>query len=271
MQNLILLMVVCFILGALVMTVTKRPRYLLWSKIRRKTKVLQEYWKIISILGAFFVLLYAVVLWLVGPSYLEAAISILNQFSGLTFAVYIGYFAFRQLLESRKDKLVEDADDLLRSQEYARAIQKYERIVEIDPEDIRPAANYIETCILDGDLAKAESLTPDFKKRCISAKEQLQAHYFSVVIELIKGHIPEAQEKIGITTQFIKQNRSVTPMAWGFGDLYASPKYQELTGDSRLLLDNFVDYLMSRLGDRTSRYEAGDYRLAPVPSLDKKN
>lgn len=190
-------------------------------------------------------------------------ISNLLQLLTLVFGIFVGYYAFLQVAESRFEKLKESANDYLSVNSLLRARQVYEEAHKIKPLDIIVLENLEELYLLEENYAKFDETFPLMEKSCVELDEQLAKHYLLA----LKGLL-ELGSTNGIRNclNFVRENpEALRRFTWNFQQLKHSKVYEKTTGDTRTILDNFAQYLGKSLSEeRKILFETSNYLLNVV-------
>jgi tetratricopeptide (TPR) repeat protein len=187
--------------------------------------------------------------------------SILGQILTLIFAIFVGYFAFLQVVEGRLDKLEERAYFELKQRSYRRATQYYEEAYIINPKDSSVLSNLLELYLILEDYNNFDEKINQLQRISIEEKEKVALLYLQVAEFLLKQHLHEAKEEIKKLVQFIEKH----PMAlnhfnWNFSDIQDSEVYKRINGESKTIFDNLIKYVSRKLSnEQKNNFEKGNY------------
>lgn len=180
----------------------------------------------------------------------------------LVFGIFVGYFAFRQVVESRLDKLRDKAYYALKDKSYIRAIGYYKDICSIDRKDHSALSTLLELYLINGDYLEFDERVMDLDRLSIEPAENLNSYYLKALNYILKGYINDANTAIKGAIEFVQDNpKTLEAFKWDFSDVQGSYAYEQATGDLRKTLDNLIRYLSRGLGENLQRFESGDYLL----------
>lgn len=261
--NLYLLVTAAFLLGIIATLTLRKPFSRVLRAFVAKVLILKRYWIFVLCFVVFTSLTYWSVLAFAPDSHRDMAINIAGQCLALIFAIFVGYFAFLQVVESRLDKLKEKALQAFKNKTYSRALQYYTEANAIDPRDHSILSNLCEVMLLLKKYSEFHDRVRLLEKVCIESQEKLSLFYLRALEHLIKKRLGEAEEEISLAVNYIKANpKSLSLFSWDFSDLQQADVYSQMTGDPRKMLDNFIKYLNMQLDDSDrQRFESGNYTL----------
>lgn len=223
--------------------------------------VIKDYW-----LFVFPFVVIAVLAYVFLPKYLpeDHQYELLGFGFSMIFAIFIGYFAFLQVVEARVDKLIEYAHGRLRQKELIRAAELFEQVLRINRKDVLNGLNLAECYMVLGLESDVDRVLKGIERFIKENRELMLAGYIKAGGYLLKGHLHEATEEIQKIILLFKDRKE--SIGWDFRDLQNCNRFVNLTGDAKKFFDNLIRYLLCQLSDvDRQRYEAGDYRLDPMP------
>jgi len=91
------------------------------KRIRNKAPLIKVYWQFVIVFGIVCIVSYVIVLNVSSEDSVGTSLSVLNSALTIIFAVFVGYYAFMQVAESRVRKNAEKALHLIRANNYERA------------------------------------------------------------------------------------------------------------------------------------------------------
>lgn len=241
------------------------------KKFKQRPPVIKKYWYFVIPFTVILVALYSCLFAFVDDSKVELYTNVLNQFSTLAFAVFIGYFSFLQVIENRADKLKTEAHQYLSPgvRDYARAVKTFEEIVSIEPNDFFNLANLLEAYLMQKDFQSFDSRIGNLEKCIFTSKDKLIYYYILILYYLLKGHHDDADRYILELVQYTRANSEIT-MNWNFGDFKKSDAYSSglrAESDSRRKFDNVIAYISKVMTpENRTNFETGDYILR-VPTV----
>lgn len=253
---------ITFILGVLLTILLRRKVNELYKSFVSVTPVIRKYWVFI-IVFCLLVLAPYILIFIKSPNndWLDTNLTVLGQISALIFAIFVGYFAFLQVVENRIGKLKEEGFRYFKEKAYSRAIKIYEEVYSIDIRNFNNLAELLELYLIQKDFEKFNRKITLLEKGILDKRDKLILFYLQIMAELLKEHISEAKEKILITTEFQKQNRDVR-ISWDFSDIKMCPAYSLLAGDTKKYFDNTIKYLTALLNEEErTKFESGDYLI----------
>lgn len=239
----------------------------------RKASLIKRYW---TFTIPFFVLasiLYVLVFRFSPELKLQVNIEILGQMLTLIFAVFIGYFAFLQVVEGRFEKLKEQGYQSLKQKSYRRAKEYYGQAHLINPKDFSILADLTELYLITQDNVGFQNKIRLLERTVIETREKIVLFYLRATWFLLLQDLGNANRELNELSKFLKGGPELlTHPSWDFGDIRACPSYKNLKGDPKLILDNLIAYLERGLEDSKKRaFENGDFSLrdvagSPTPS-----
>jgi tetratricopeptide (TPR) repeat protein len=258
------LLLVGAVIGGLIVALSRKPAKTAWGNFKNRAQLIKRYWAFVVPFVGVSILAYALVIILTDDILLrELYINVLGQTVTIIFAIFVGYFAFLQVAESRLDKLAQQGDDEMNGGKLVRATSAYEKALAIDPSHYRVLSNLSELCLIMGNNVRFEELLPRLEKVTKDPGERIAYLYLRSLEHLLKTHITEARSAIGEVVDYAKANpRALETFSWSFDDLRKADVYKELKGEARVILDNYIRYLEENLASDRQRFEAGDYSLA---------
>ena len=134
--------------------------------------------------------------------------NIINFYSGLFFAMFTGYTAFKQFQSNRYDKIKKDASEYFSSGEkyFNKARRLFEEAYLINSRDDLLLNEYAELMMILGKWHLLKKLVQDLNKVKNGDYIKIEIFYFKIGEQLIKEHIKEAKEEIKKMLRFIKKN-----------------------------------------------------------------
>lgn len=237
----------------------------IWDRITSQAPLIKKYWLFVIT----FILISFTSYWIIinySPSdKVDRYLSILNTWETIIFAIFIGYFAFTQLVESRVDKLQEQAYSYLRSKSYKRSITFYEQLYSINPKDPNFLPNLLEVYLLNKQYDKFSQKLPRLSGILIEDRDKYVLFYLIALRYLLEQNLGTAKESIYESIAYSKDHvDSLESFSWDFSDLCNSDIYNRLTGEAKTLLDNFIKFLGRRLTEEEkNKFLAGNYTLSP--------
>jgi len=238
-----------------------------FKRFRQRPPVIKKYWYFVAPFSFSLIILYSGLFFLIEDNVkIELYINVLNQFSTLVFAIFIGYFSFLQVIENRADKLKNEAHNYLHPsiKDYARAVKNFEDIVAIEPNDFYNLANLLETYLIQKDFQSFHVRMDHLKKCIFTPKDNLVYYYVMILYFLLKGHHDDADLYVNELIQYTKANSEIT-MNWNFGDFKSSDTYSnslKTESDGRRKFDNLLKYITKTMSaEDRAIFEAGDYIL----------
>lgn len=260
-QNFIWFTIV-FLLG-IFFTILLKEKVVSWYKrFISIAPTIRKYWVFVIIFSVLVITSY-IFIFIKSPNnnWLNTNLTVLGQISALVFAIFVGYFAFLQVVENRIGKLKEEGFRYFKEKAYSRAIKNYEEIHSIDAKNFNNLAELLELYLIQKDFEKFNKKILLLEEDILDKRDNLIFLYLQIIAELIKEHIAEGKEKILLMIEFQKKNRD-TRINWDFSDIKMCPAYNTLTGDTKKYFDNTVKYLTVGMGEEEkTKFENGDYLI----------
>jgi len=202
-------------------------------------------------------------------------IILLVQSATLIFGIIAAYYALRQLVETKFEKLDENGMLNLKRQQYSRAIRTWNEAFYIRPES-ETFMNLLEAILLLGDFDQFDeriglSEEPWFKKKIfLENPEKLTFLYLKAIRHLLVKNLGEAEMIITKIIKLRKETDDFVNFNWNFTDLTKSVGYKALSGDSKAITDNLILYLKKSMSpEHKTLFEGGNFSAsapAPVPT-----
>jgi tetratricopeptide (TPR) repeat protein len=254
---------ISFVAGVVMLLLMQYSLNILKLKFKNLSKTLKSYWKFIIIFGLSSTIGYILIYYLFDRSNFGLIFSVYGQILSLLFAVFVGYYAFKQVVENRREKLKERGYIHIRHRNYARAIDYLEQVVKISYDDHEALANLLELYIIVKNFENFDNKIDDLLESAISKSEKISYHYLKALRRLVEENIGKAKENIGKTVDYIRNNpSSLGAFSWNFNDIKESHVYYQLEGETKYILDNFIKYLDQTMSDDDKIiFEEGDYLL----------
>ena len=231
-----------------------------WKDFFNKTTLIKKYWKfvisfvVIGILSGTIIYFYT--------ENVVGNLMLLIQIFTLIFAIFVGYFAFQQVAENRLDKLEEKGYMHLQKQEYLRAIKSYEEAFLIAPKDFNILSNLLECYLIIQDNKNFNEKKELIEKIIIEDREKIIFCYLKSANFLLKQDLGKARKEMKECMEFIKSSSFSFYPLWNFRDIKNSELYKDLKGESKKILDNFINYLQGILNaEQKTKFEKGSYTL----------
>lgn len=236
-----------------------------------KAPLIKKYWIFVVPFILVSIIVYTLVIYLSPKESLGNNLTILNQATTLIFAIFVGYFAFQQVIEYRLDKLKEQANLYFKQPSYLRAIQYYEEAYAIDPKDFSLLAELLEVYLCIGEFKKFDEKIGRLEKLIVEDYEKSTVAYLKVCEHLLKQDLGSVKTELKSYIDLVQKNPEVLErFRWDFSDICKCDSYKNLEGDVKAIFDNLVSYLNKKLDeDKKKRYENGDYILKEEKKEEK--
>lgn len=234
------------------------------SWISNKSRLIKTYWLFSLVFSLLAIIAYIVVLKYSPPDKVDIYTGVVSNSLTLIFAIFVGYFAFSAVTESRLDKFVEQANDYIAAKDYQRAIQQYEEAQKINSKQPSVLMNLLEAYLITKNVLKFDDIYPLLDKIALDGKEKLISFYLQAVRYLLTQNMEQAKEKLGNCIQYINSNPdSLARLAWNFTDIKNGYyKQLEKDADSKIIMDNFIKYLSKGLSpEEKTMFENGNFKL----------
>jgi tetratricopeptide (TPR) repeat protein len=251
-----------FIAGSIFILILRSFGVVLWRAFMSKTRLIKYYWIFVIIFSVLSTISYYLILSILKDQQRTLAISVANQATGLIFAIFVGYFAFAQVMETRKEKYDRVGATNMLQQNYRKAIENWELAHSIKPKDSSTLQNLLEAYLLNKQFDDFDRKIGLLEKVAVD-DEKIVLYYLKVCRELFKSHLAEAEAEISKTVDYIKENSSYFKrLGWGFKELRESETYKGMRGDVKKLIDNYTAYVDRTLTpEQIKQFENGNYLL----------
>jgi tetratricopeptide (TPR) repeat protein len=257
------------------------------QQIRKDLEIRETFWEKFFIYPSFnlrfwvpivggFIIAFCVILFIINKLELKKDLNSLFAFLNiaiqsllLVFAIYSLFIIYRQLVESRFEKLVTEGRTYIKSKNYVNAINCLKEALFIK-EDNKIALELLELYLIIGNFLKFDESIKNYNiggmlKKIISEPEdELILNYLLSTRYLLVENLGEAKNFIrqAIKIREEKLSKNHRPL-WDFNDLRTSNIYQGLRGESRKILDNFLRYLENVLDEeQKEKFEKGNFSIS---------
>lgn len=168
---------------------------------------------------------------------------------GFIFAIFIGYYAFAQLIENRKERLKIESLRHFRAKEYSSAIQQMEKIRRIDSKDKVNLSDLSEVYTLSGDHLKGEDFANKFEKFIETDEDKLVFFYLKILSRLRGRPVSDTKSIIMELLKFVESHREISlEGGWSFRELVGSSFFKkEITPEQKLILENLMKILTNSI------------------------
>lgn len=233
------------------------------QNVLARAALIKTYWKFVLPYSLVVGIAYVVTILYTPDAYTDLAINVLGQVSALIFAIFVGWYAFLQVMESKIEKLGEKAHDHFQEGSYRRARELYEQVYVAHPKNFTNLAELLELYLIIEDEGDFDAKFPYLKEAAMEDDEILVTHYLRVAQALLKQDLGTGKKEIGEAIEFVATHPRALPMfTWQFKELRESDIYERLEGEPKVTLDNFLSYLNRGLEEKQkTRFEGGDYKL----------
>lgn len=248
--------------------------FALWMKanslvIKRffKRYLVRKYW---SFVVPFLVILGISYLYIYNKSShenIDVNLSILNNWATIIFAVFVGWYAFRQLGEMRLEKLKEAANNYNLMNMPLRALEAYKEAYSINPKDPFVLSDLLELFLITRNFNGFDEKIGFLEKDSIELNDkrgQIICFYLNALSGFLKGHMNETREKIKKCVDFIAENsNSSVSLSWTFKTLKDSDTYKKIPNNpDKQLFNNFMSYLEGTMPlENRTKFEEHNYYL----------
>lgn len=236
-----------------------------------KAPLIKKYWIFVVPFILVSIIVYTLVIYLSPKENLSNNLTILNQATTLMFAIFVGYFAFQQVIEYRLDKLKEQAILYFKQPSYLRAIQYYEEAYAIDPKDFSLLAELLEVYLCIGEFKKFDEKIGRLEKLIVEDYEKSTVAYLKVCEHLFKQDLGSAKTELKSYIDLVQKDPEVLEQfRWDFSDIRKCDLCKELDGDVKTIFENLVNYMHKNLDEeKKKRFETEDYLLREEKKEEK--
>lgn len=259
-------------LGGIVLTLLVQGRIKhLFKSFYNKAPLIKKYWVFVVPFSLGSLIAYALVVFLSSPENLDTNLILLNQATTLLFAIFVGYFAFQQVVEYRLDKLKEQANLYFKQPSYLRAIQYYEEAYSINPKDFSLLAELLEVYLCIGGFKNFDEKISRLEKLIVEDYEKSTVAYLKICEHLFKQDLGSAKTELKSYIDLVQKDPEVLEQfRWDFSDIRKCDLCKELDGDVKTIFENLVNYLHKNLDEeKKKRFETGDYLLKEEKKEEK--
>ncbi len=256
------IIILVFILGVISILFYQKIVTPFFNRLKQKAQLIKKYWTFVFIFVIVSILIYALILVYIPTGNQSLTISIYNNVLALVFAIFVGYFAFLQVVENRRDKLREEADRYLQIEKnYPRAIDIYEKCLAINADDFDAWANLLELYLITGRYDTYNEKINIAKDKKKYSENELVYLYLLFANDLMKEDIGNAKRHIGEIVTYVRDNpSSLSQFRWGFEEVKSSAKFISLNINTKKMYTNLADYLLRTMSsDRKTKFENGEY------------
>lgn len=258
--------------GGIILTLLIQGRIkMLFKSFYSKAPLIKKYWIFVVPFTLVSLMTYSLVIFLSPPENLETNLTLLNQVATLLFAIFVGYFAFQQVVENRLDKLKEQANLYFKQPSYLRAIQYYEEAYSINPKDFSLLAELLEVYLCIGEFKKFDEKIGRLEKLIVEDYEKSTVAYLKVCEHLFKQDLGSAKTELKSYIDLVQKDPEVLEQfRWDLSDIRKCDLCKELDGDVKTIFENLVNYLHKNLDEeKKKRFETGDYLLKEEKKEEK--
>lgn len=235
----------------------------IYGSFYNKAPLIKKYWVFVAPFTLLSLIIYILVLFLSPRESLDTNLTLLNQASTLLFAIFVGYFAFQQVVEYKLDKFKEQANMYFKQPSYLRAIQYYEEAYFINPKDFSLVAELLEVYLCVGEYRKFDEKISWLQRLVIEAYEKSTVAYLKICQHLFKQDLGSAKTELKNYIDLVQKDPEVlVQFRWDFSDIRKCELCKKLDGDVKTIFDNLIMYLNKNLDEeKKKRFENGDYML----------
>lgn len=243
---------------------------------------LKRYWIFVIPFILLYITTLVLVLYSSAPQDILNTISNLTQIFILTFAVFVGYFAFLENSENQFEKIKAEAINLGRSGKLLKAKKYYIKANRINSKEQVVLLNLIEILILIDDNTEAKRFIKFAeqlfeKDDCIDDGDRTKLLFLKALLSIFNENSRTADDAIEKLVAVAKEIEHKD--IWGYQEIQKSSKFADLKGEAKVKLNNLIFYLEEKLDpEQKKAFEAGtDYSLvnykpnANVASPEKKS
>ena len=254
------LFLIVFLIGIISTLVLKKPIKDLYKDFVSRTPIIRRYWSFVLIFCVILLVTYLLVFKYSPKSEIEIYLNVISPVATLVFAIFIGYFAFLQLVESRMTTLKQEGFNYLKQKGYARAVKIYEQVASIDVKNFYNMAELLEIYLFQKDFTKFDEKISLLRKNTLDERDSLILFYLKISRYLLKENLLEAKEEINKLIIFSKKNPRFFNI-WDFSDMRSSATYTNLSdGEVKKILDNLIQYLSASMSpENKTKFENGNY------------
>ena len=228
-----------------------------------KAPLIKKYWIFVIPFILLSSILYVLVFYFSTTNNLNNNLTVLNQAITLIFAIFVGYFAFQQVVENRFDKLKEQGHLYFKQQSYLRAIEYYEEAYLINSRDFSLLAELLELYLSIQNFNKFNEKIHFLEKLRIEDYEWSTLYYLKIAQCILKKDFGSAEKTL---KEYLKKSKKdpliLMHFNWDFSDIRKCEPCKLLKGELKTIFDNLIVYLNKGFDDvKRLKFENGDYLL----------
>lgn len=244
--------------GLLLATPTRN----LLKNFRARAPIIKKYWAFVIPFLIVLTVGYVLIFRHSSEQSLANNLTLVGQISGLIFAVFVGYFAFLQVVEYRRDKLKDEGFRYIKAKSYNKAVKNYTQVCSITSDNFEDWAVLLELYVIQKNFISFDEKISTLKKNQLDSTDHLVTHYLIASRYLFDENLPPARNEIINAINYEKSNPTINPYFWDYSDIKTCEAYTKLTGDPKKIFDNFIAYLTNGLTPENKiRFEGGDFLL----------
>lgn len=249
---------VCFLIGSLI-----RTSYI--KDMIRKASITPFYWKFVIPFVVLVCFSYVAVFIFVTEQKQEIIINLVGQMATLIFAIFVGWYAFIQVINSQAEKTIERAHEYFVSGAYERAKKLYLEAYNLKPDVFSNTAELVELYIVtDSDEDDLKSKLKQLETVALGYREKLVVFYLKTISSLLREDLGTANSHILATIRYVDEHPTEKGIHWEFAELKNSKRFKDLKPGSEALvkINNYLKFLEKSLpAHELLRFKEGDYLL----------
>ena len=186
----------------------------------------------------------------------ELYVNILGQTSTLVFAIFVGWYAFIEVVRSQAEKMSEKAHGYYIGGYHKRAATFFENSFNSNPHDFNNLCELLELYIISNDERGVSSKMPYLEKIAVEDNEKLIVLFLKTAHLLLKEDLGSANLLIRETINYITRDGHHNPILnWSFKEITNSKRYKRLADDAeaKQKMNNFIKFLGNEMSEEEKR------------------
>lgn len=181
-----------------------------------------------------------------------SALTLIIQTATFIITAFAAFYALRQLVETRFNSLDSSGLFELKNKHYAKAFDKWKEAFYIKPEP-NIFFNLCETSLLLGNYEIFDEYMAMINRPGPFKNEIFRENYDQIILLYLKSirnllvkNQGEAEKYLSELVDLVKKE-GLPNLVWDFLDLEMSLRYQDLTGECKIMGDNLISYLSKKI------------------------
>lgn len=248
-------------IGATVVIMVAAIHRKLGRRLVRRATLVSRFWFFTIPFALAVIAIYSFIFVRLPRESIQPYLTVVGASATLVFAIYVGYLSFRQVAESRAEKLIEIARTYRAQELFGRAREALESAHSASPTNQVVLSDLLELLLIQGDYDRFDSHIPRLSDLAVEAHERVHPHMLTAMRYLLVQDLGRARDALLAAVKPMRTCRSKGHTSgWSFSDIHHAESYKKLSGDFRKIFDNLELYFSSRLPeDKITRFEGGEF------------